>query len=391
MQTLCEGGGVRAFDAGDEDPVTAALLDAQGVEVGGDIGVEVLGAANLVHDLRRDRPHGDRAAGVGVLGDGEGAIGVDLGPGIADIDEAGNLMEERVVAAGGLTAALDHMACRQRTGQAVPVVALPAELPGRGGHHHRRIGHPWGNDDVGPLIERIDHAPAAEIGVGGHRWKGALGQRHPLVHVDELLTLLLQLADAWQQVIAFDVGHLHLETELVGQGLGRFGAAPGVETAGIGDHLDAAVDAGAHHLLHLLQMGVDPAARAILQALSVEDHHGQLGQVIAGQHIDGTAHHQIPGGRNLVAIEAAAVADDDFVVGGTRHGCCSLMACRYFLSEAGRRLFCRQPRNRQQGYTQRQSADKTAPDFDGVNRPLHRGPGGRHGRRSAPAARWPPG
>ena len=54
-----------------------------------------------------------------------------------------------VVAAGGLGAALEHVAGDDRAGERVPVVARPAVPPRRGPDHQRGVGDPAGDDDVG--------------------------------------------------------------------------------------------------------------------------------------------------------------------------------------------------------------------------------------------------
>jgi len=42
-----------------------------------------------------------------------------------------------------------------------------------------------------------------------------------------------------------------------------------------------------------------------------EDRHGELGQVVAGEDVDGPAIHHLPGGGAAVTEEARAVGDPD--------------------------------------------------------------------------------
>jgi hypothetical protein len=58
-----------------------------------------------------------------MLGDHEGAVGVDLGDGEAGTLERGDLTEEGVVAAGALGPALDEVPGHHATGEPVPVRA----------------------------------------------------------------------------------------------------------------------------------------------------------------------------------------------------------------------------------------------------------------------------
>ena len=57
----------------------ASWASADGVEVGGDVGVEVARRLDLVDQLGGDGVDGDRAAGAVVLGDHARAVGGDLG------------------------------------------------------------------------------------------------------------------------------------------------------------------------------------------------------------------------------------------------------------------------------------------------------------------------
>ena len=100
-----------------------------------------------------------------------------------------------------------------------------------------------------------------------------------------------------------------VEPEPVGQGPHLVGQAGRVEASGVGDHLDAAVDAGAEHLFHLGEEGVGPALRVVALAALPQDEHGELGQPVPGEHVDGAALDHLPGRREPVAVEARAVGD----------------------------------------------------------------------------------
>ena len=62
--------------------------------------------------------------------------------------DPGNLLEERVVAAGRLGAALDDVTGDDRAGERVEIVRRPVEAPGGRTHHESGIRHPPGDDDV---------------------------------------------------------------------------------------------------------------------------------------------------------------------------------------------------------------------------------------------------
>ena len=123
------------------------------------------GSGHLVQQLRGHGADGDRAAGAGVLGDDAGAVGIDLGDREAGMAQVGDLGEERVVAAGGLRAALDDVPGRHRPGERVEVVQLPAEVRGCRADDERGVGHPAGDDDVRAGLQAGGDPPAAEVGV----------------------------------------------------------------------------------------------------------------------------------------------------------------------------------------------------------------------------------
>ena len=78
-------------------------------------------------------------------------------------------MKNEIIAAGGLDAAFDDVPGDHGAGQAVVVGPLPAEVGGRGPDGHRCVGHPPGDDDVRAVVQAVDDAPRAEVGVGRQR------------------------------------------------------------------------------------------------------------------------------------------------------------------------------------------------------------------------------
>ena len=86
-----------------------------------------------------------------------------------------------------------------------------------------------------------------------------------------------------------------VDPEPLGQRPDLVGQPGRVEAAGVGHHLDAPVDAGAEHLLHLGEEGVGPALERVALAALPQDEHGQLGQPVPGQDVDGAALDHLPG------------------------------------------------------------------------------------------------
>jgi hypothetical protein len=118
-----------------------------------------------------------------------------------------------------------------------------------------------------------------------------------------------QVPDPGQEVVALDVGHGHRQPEAVGQLAYLVRQAARVEATGVGDHLDVPVDAGAQDLLHLGEEGVGPAPRGVALESLPQDQHGQLGQPVAGEHVDGSAVDHLGRRGQPVAVEAGAVGD----------------------------------------------------------------------------------
>ena len=124
-------GGRQADDAGEADAVggpaitTTTItesLDMGAGEEGGDVGVQVALALDLVEELRGAGVDGDGAAGALALGDDGGAVGRHLGHRVPDVVEVRHLALAAEVASRDVGAALDEVAGHEAAGQGVEVV-----------------------------------------------------------------------------------------------------------------------------------------------------------------------------------------------------------------------------------------------------------------------------
>ena len=95
------------------------------------------------------------------------------------------------------------------------------------------------------------------------------------------------------------------------------GASGRVEPAGVADDPDPALDAGVEDLLHLRQERRRIPELAVAGPLLVQDQHGQLGQPIAGQHVDVATVDHLLRCREAIAVEPAAVGDADGAIAVT--------------------------------------------------------------------------
>ncbi len=181
--------------------------------------------------------------------------------------------------------------------------------PGRGADHEGRVGHPGRHDDVGARLQRGGDAPSAEIGVGGHRLHAQLGELASGVEVDERLAGRLQLVDAAHEIVTGDVGDAGGEPKARGELGHLLGQATGVEAAGVSDDLDAAFQAGGQHLLKLGEEGAGVPGLGVATPGLPQDQHRQLGEVVAGQHVDRATVDHLLRGVDTVPVETRAVGD----------------------------------------------------------------------------------
>ncbi len=307
------GGRRLALDPGDSHAVGPVRRQADRIEARGDVRIEIARAADLVEELGRDGADGHEAARLRVLGDDELARGLHLGQGKPDPRVGGDFLEEGVVAAAALRAAFEDMAADDARGKPVPVVALPAESPGCGAERQRRIGHAARDDHIRALRQRLGDAPPAEIRIGRHDGRAKIREGVPAVEMPQRVPRLLPALEPVEHVVARDEGDPGREALPGRDRLHRRGAAGGVEAARVGDHLDAPGEAGAQHLLHLRHEGRGIAGFGLARLGLVENGHGQLGEIVARQHVDGPALDHLARGREPVAIEPAAVGDPQHV------------------------------------------------------------------------------
>ena len=197
-----------------------------------------------------------------------------------------------------------------RSREGIEIVASPAVMMGRWTADHGCVGHPTGDDDVGPGGEGLDDPPTAEVRVRRHergRVAEPAGVRSELAKV----AARCELGDTRQQVVTVDVGDPWRYAEPVGD-LGQLlGATGRVETPGVGDDGDPPIETGAHDLLHLGDEGGGEAAARPFGSDPREDQHGQLGEPVTGENVDWAPVDHLASGREPVAEEAGAVCDPD--------------------------------------------------------------------------------
>ena len=285
------------------------MLEFDGVKTGRDVRSEIFRARDFVEQLRRNGSDRNFATGAFVFAKHGGTVLGNFGPGKPDPAHAGDFMEKRVVAPRGLGPALDHVASGHRARQCVPVVSLPPVVPGRRPTNDSGVGGAPGDDDVGPVVEGLHDAPAAKVGVRREKRGRVLDglsrfEMAELIRGDQIL-------DVGNEVIAAHVRDLRRKAKFrcrLGHGIG---ASVGVESARVRNDLDATVEARAHHLLHLGDEGAGIAATGPLGPGSRENEHRQLGEPVAGEHVDRPVFDHLAGRREAIPEESRAVGNAD--------------------------------------------------------------------------------
>ena len=181
-----------------------ASVEPDRAEVGDDVGVQVVRRADLVQQLGGDGADADQAARAGMLGDDARTVVVDLGKWEAGrLGEVGDLLEEAVVAAGGLRSAFDDVPGDHGARQRVPIVLRPAPPPRGRADDQRCVGDPRADHDIGAGSRARRRCPSHR----GRRWPipASAVNGSP---VSRFAKLRAQAVDPWHQVVAFDVGNV---------------------------------------------------------------------------------------------------------------------------------------------------------------------------------------
>ena len=111
------------------------------------------------------------------------------------------------------------------------------------------------------------------------------------------------------QIVALDMGHVHVQTEPLGKRAHRRSQTRGIQPAGVGNDPYAKVECGAQTVFELPQERLGIAALGRLRAVAGQDQHGQLGEVVAGEVVQVAAREHLAHRRQPVPVEPRAVAD----------------------------------------------------------------------------------
>ncbi len=276
-----------AFHTPHTHAVAPELFEPDGREVGDHVGRDVAARiAHLVDQLLLDRAHRDRAAGAGMLGDHEGAVGRDLDHRVADALEMPDAPPVREIPAGALGAALHDVAGDDAGREPVPVVGLPAERVDHGCERDAGVGAAAGDHDLRAGRQRLHHRPRAVVGVGGRDPVADRGERRAAVHVVERHAGRVQLAEPLHEVVPDHRRDLDRVAAVL-RGLEQGAAAgEGIHAAGVGDGAGAALDQQRQGLGDLGDEIAREARTRVAGALLLHDRHRDLGEEVERHVVD---------------------------------------------------------------------------------------------------------
>jgi hypothetical protein len=201
-------------------------------------------------------------------------------------------------------------------GEQVPVVGLPAELVDHGGEGHAGVGHASRDHDVGAHGEGLGHCRGAQVDVGAEDRVADVAQGLARVHVGQGLAAPDQPVQVGEDVVAEHDADLDRvgDPQFFSQGLEGRLAGERVHAARVADHLDPLLHARGEHVAHLVEEVGGEALLRALEALLLEDRHGDLGEVVHDEVVDGPALDLALGGGGVVSPESAAVGDNELVL-----------------------------------------------------------------------------
>lgn len=166
-----------------------------------------------------------------------------------------------------------------------------------------------GYHDVGPRCESFGDAPPAQVSVDGHRVGPDGVEWRARVEVRGLPAVPTRRIELFAGVVTIHDRHPNRATEPSGDRRNALRARVRVESACVGDDLDAPVQTIAEHIVELIDKRCGVSGVRVLGAVFGQHAHGQFGQPVAGENIDRAAVEHFAGRGQPIAEEAAAVGD----------------------------------------------------------------------------------
>ena len=248
------------------------------------------------------------STGARVFGDSERAVGFHFDDGVADGGHVGNRLPVYLaVASGALRAAFDDVAGDRSRREFVPVVGLPAEFVNHGSEREGGVGGAACDDHIRAGVERLGQGERPDVGVCREDAGTNSANGFVCIHVAHLVALAQKFVDPVKDVVT--VNHRDVEP---GRGCQHgVRAGHGIDATGIGHHLDIAL---AKPRGEAADQGREVACVAelwVLLLLLLQDGHGDFGEIVEDQEVDGTFVDEADGGFQPVAPKTLAISDAD--------------------------------------------------------------------------------
>ena len=195
--------------------------------------------------------------------------------------------------------------------ESVKIVASPLIVPGRRSAHQRGVGDSPSDHDVRARGQGLHNSEASKVGVRRNKGREVV-DRFARLEVGERPGVL-KIAQASEKIVAVDVGDFWRKSESIRQVTKGVRARFGVESPSVRNDLDAPIETGTHDLFHLREKRASVSLARVFRLRSRQDQHGEFGEPIARQDVDGTALHHLARGRDSIAVKTRTVSDANHV------------------------------------------------------------------------------
>ena len=170
--------------------------------------------------------------------------------------------------------------------------------------------HAPGDHDLRALAQRLRHREGPEVDVGALHLRADRGERLAGLHVFQFHAAAQRnRRGAAHDVVARDGGHAHFDSLALGDFENRIAASLGIHSAGVGDHANAPLLQIRQHAGDHVHEIARVSGLGIARALLLQNRHGDFGQIVERQIVDGSAPHLFHGRFERIAPEPLPIGD----------------------------------------------------------------------------------
>ena len=171
-------------------------------------------------------------------------------------------------------------------------------------------------DDPGTAAQCLDHRLRTDVGIGRddaapHFVVGPLA-----VEMGKAGAVFLELLQARQEIVTRDDADRKIDTDLAAQRFDRVGAGARMNAAGVGDYGDPLFRDQGERAAQVINEVVGKSTLGIARSLPLQDHHGDLRQVVEGHVVEWPAGDLAIERLRVIAPIAARVGDPHDILHG---------------------------------------------------------------------------